>query len=126
PVTLQCRLAGMTAKPEQQSPGCGPLQREPEKLCQRVAASIEREVIACGWQVGFWLGTEKELATRHGVSRWTMREAISIAELDGLITVKRGRGGGILVAAPALDAVSSAARPYLLACRIAPHQFIAA
>src|SRR5947208_310516 len=83
------------------------------KLAQRIAAQLEREIIEDGWQVGQLLGSEAQLTERLGVSRWVVREALSIAQRDGLLEVRRGRGGGILVAAPALDTVGSSIRSYL-------------
>jgi len=86
--------------------------REP-KLAQRVALSLEKEVMRRGWKVGEKLGSEATLTAKYGVSRWTMREAISIAERDGLVEFRRGQRGGVMIAAPALDVVGSAIRSYL-------------
>jgi DNA-binding FadR family transcriptional regulator len=38
---------------------------------------------------------ERELATRFGVSRTTVREVVRALELIGLVVIKRGRDGGI-------------------------------
>lgn len=42
------------------------------------------------------LPTEAELATRYGVSRPTVREALSRLRLDGLITSRRGSGSYVI------------------------------
>lgn len=87
---------------------------EPEcKLAVRIAQRIEQEIIEKGWQVGTTIGSEMELAGRYGVSRAVMREAISIAEHDGLIVSRRGRQGGLWVATPAIEAVKTSLRNYL-------------
>src|SRR5688572_15320065 len=104
----------MKGEPE---PDGGEILRQP-KLAHRIAVGLEKDIIRSGWKVGEVLGSEADLAKRHGVSRWVMREAMSIAERDGLIAIRRGRKGGIFVAAPALEAVGSAIRSYLGVCRV--------
>lgn len=93
-------------------------ERAPPKLAEQVAARIAKEIIRRSWKVGELLGAEAELAKRYGTSRWVMREAISIAEHDGLIEIRRGRNGGIAVAAPALDTIGSSIRGYLNVSRV--------
>lgn len=88
------------------------------KLAEKVAATMTRDIIRRGWNVGELLGSEAELATRYGVSRWVMREAISIAEHDGLVEIRRGRHGGLAVAAPALETIGSSIRSFLEVGRI--------
>lgn len=83
------------------------------KLAEQIATQIEQHIIDIGWPVGSLLGSEAAMAAQYGVSRWIVREAISIAERDGLVTMKRGRGGGLLVAGPAADAVGGVIRSYL-------------
>jgi DNA-binding FadR family transcriptional regulator len=83
------------------------------KLAVRIAQRLEQEVMRQGWKVGSTIGSEGELADRLGVSRAVMREAISIAEHDGLIVSRRGRQGGLWIATPALEAVKTSLRNYL-------------
>jgi len=88
--------------------------REPKsKLAEQIATRIAQHIIDIGWPVGKMLGNEADLASQFGVSRWIIREAISIVERDGLVTMKRGRNGGLLVSAPAADAVGGVIRSYL-------------
>lgn len=49
------------------------------------------------------LPTERELSDMLDVSRTTVRAAVAVLEGDGLITVRRGRGGGFTVQAPQYD-----------------------
>lgn len=52
-----------------------------------------RQAIADGtWPVGARLPTETELAARFGMSRSTLREAVSRLRADGLVDSKPGRG----------------------------------
>lgn len=111
--------------PVRKAAGLRPSASQPEaedapspKLAEQVAEKVERDVIGRGWNVGEILGSEAELAERYGTSRWVMREVIGIGERDGLLEIRRGRGGGIAVAAPALEAVGSTIRNYLGVCRV--------
>lgn len=83
------------------------------KLPQRVARLIEKKILEDGWRVDTPIGSEVDLAVEFGVSRAVMREAVSIAEHDGLIVSRRGRLGGLRVAGPALQVVSKSVRNYL-------------
>ena len=58
---------------------------------------------AAGLRGGERLGAERELATELGVSRSTLRHALSVLERDGVIRRVPGRGGGTFVTAPRLD-----------------------
>jgi DNA-binding FadR family transcriptional regulator len=49
---------------------------------------------------GMQLPSERELVSRLGVSRTTLREAIRALQQAGLLETKRGRAGGTFVAAP--------------------------
>lgn len=97
------------------TPNAAPLDSPPDdtKLSQRIARLIEKEVVKSGWQVGSFIGSETDLATRFGVSRTVMREAVSITEHEGLVVSCRGRNGGLRIAAPALEAVIRSVRNYL-------------
>ncbi|MCV7230157.1 FadR/GntR family transcriptional regulator [Mycolicibacterium komossense] len=50
------------------------------------------------------LPTERELSEMLDVSRTTVRAAVAVLEREGLIAVRRGRGGGFTVQAPPIDA----------------------
>src|SRR5581483_11642525 len=84
-------------------------QRRPklaERLARELALAISRDVLP----EGHALGSEAELARRLDASRWTVREALGILESEGLISVRRGRNGGIFVAAPSDATISTAIR----------------
>lgn len=49
------------------------------------------------------LPTERDLAEMLDVSRTTVRAAVAVLEREGLISVRRGRGGGFVVHAPVWD-----------------------
>ena len=77
-----------------------PVPESPHTLLREAGASrsqhaerLLREAIADGtWPVGARLPTETELAARFGMSRATLREAVSRLRADGLVDSKPGRG----------------------------------
>ena len=89
-----------------------PGARDP-KLAERVAASIEADVLRAGWPVGLVLGSEEQLAARYGVGRAVIREAIRLAEHRQVARMRRGRGGGLVVVAPDASAVTESLSIYL-------------
>jgi len=64
-----------------------------ESTVEQLATAVRLGVFARGEQ----LPPERELAERLGVSRVTLREAIAALRDSGLVTTRRGRGGGSLV-----------------------------
>ncbi|MBV9509945.1 MAG: FadR family transcriptional regulator [Caulobacteraceae bacterium] len=96
------------------------------KLAQRIAAQMAEEIVRDGWRVGAHFGVETDLAARFGAGRWVIREAIAIAERNGLVETRRGRGGGLFVAGPAAGVISAKIRNHLEAMRISTDELIAA
>ncbi|MFA1538156.1 FadR/GntR family transcriptional regulator [Actinomadura monticuli] len=78
------------------------------KLAEQVARRIEDEIVERGWPVGEPIGAEAELIARYGVSRAAVREAVSILEYKQVAAMRRGRGGGLVVRAPAGAVVAEA------------------
>ncbi|HNI35288.1 MAG TPA: GntR family transcriptional regulator, partial [Microthrixaceae bacterium] len=54
------------------------------------------------------LPVEDDLVEQFGVARSTLREALRVLESQGLITIRRGRGGGPVVTHPDLAPISMA------------------
>jgi GntR family transcriptional repressor for pyruvate dehydrogenase complex len=52
------------------------------------------------------LPVEEELTSQFGIARTTLREALRVLESQGLITIRRGRGGGPIVTHPDLAPIS--------------------
>jgi DNA-binding FadR family transcriptional regulator len=65
-----------------------------EKLAFVVARAIVDQVTEDRLRAGDALGTELEMTRHYGVSRGTLREALRILEVLGVITLKRGPTGG--------------------------------
>src|SRR5258706_2828999 len=83
------------------------------KLGEILAEHIEDEIISNGWVVGSVLGSESDLVEKYGVSRAVFREAMRIVDHHGVAEMRRGPGGGLVVAAPALDAMVRAVSLHL-------------
>lgn len=82
--------------------------RAPVKSAQRLAGEIENWILALRLEPGSFLGSERDLIERFGVSRAVFREAIRIVEFDGLAMMKRGPSGGLFSSSPDGDAVTHA------------------
>jgi DNA-binding FadR family transcriptional regulator len=57
--------------------------------------------------VGTALPPERELTVQTGMSRTTVREALRILEVQGLVRIRAGRAGGAFVQRPGNDSVAS-------------------
>jgi DNA-binding FadR family transcriptional regulator len=67
---------------------------------QQIADELHQQIVSGKLSEGDSLGHEPDLVERFGVSRPSLREALRILEARGLISVLRGRGGGIIVHEP--------------------------
>jgi DNA-binding FadR family transcriptional regulator len=67
---------------------------------QQIADELHQLIVSGKLAEGDSLGHEPELVERFGVSRPSLREALRILEARGLISVVRGRGGGVVVHEP--------------------------
>jgi GntR family transcriptional regulator len=69
----------------------------------RIASWLEGLIVSGTLKPGDKLPSEVEIANVLGVSRMTLRQALSSIEAKGLIDRRRGRFGGNFVAAPRLE-----------------------
>ncbi len=67
------------------------------RASEDVVAQI-KQAFFNGMRSGDWVGTEADLAERFGVSRVTIRDAIRSLEVQGIVEVKVGAGGGLRIA----------------------------
>ena len=67
------------------------------KTSERVAVDIVRDIVAQGLHTGSRLPLEAAMAKQYGVSRASLREALRLLEVQGLIRLKPGPGGGPVV-----------------------------
>jgi GntR family transcriptional regulator, transcriptional repressor for pyruvate dehydrogenase complex len=67
------------------------------KTSEVVARDVVRDIIAGHLQPGDGLMSESAMLERFGVSRESLREGLRLLEVQGLITIRRGPGGGPIV-----------------------------
>ena len=63
-------------------------------LASRIVADVRQALFERRYRPGDFLGTEKDLAARHGVSRMVARDALRTLEGLGIVEISRGAGGG--------------------------------
>ena len=71
------------------APAPAPLPRR--ALYQDVADRLRQQIFARELEPGSWID-ELKLATAFGISRTPMREALKVLAVEGLVTLKAGRG----------------------------------
>ena len=86
-----------------------------ESLAAHVVAEVRDSLFEGRLKPGDFLGTEKDIAGRFGVSRIVARDALRTLEALGIAQIKMGKGGGARVAAgnPSLFAEALAVQLYL-------------
>lgn len=73
-------------------------RRRNEKISQVVAREILHDISERRLPAGATLPAEAEMLETYDVGRASLREALRILEIQGLITIKPGPGGGPIVA----------------------------
>jgi DNA-binding FadR family transcriptional regulator len=71
--------------------------RRHEKVAEQVAREILRDIQREGLQSGATLPSESVMLERFDIGRGSLREALRILEVNGLVTIKTGPGGGPIV-----------------------------
>ena len=103
------------------SAATAPLDGNPsKKLAEQTAEKIEMRIIEMDWPVGKVIGSEADLLAEYGVSRAALREAIRLLEHHNVAYMRRGPGGGLVVAEPDPDAMAHAAAVYLRYRKVNP------
>lgn len=74
-------------------------ERRTVKTSERIALEIVQDIVVRGLGTGDRLPLESAMVEEYGVSRASMREALRLLEVQGLIHLKRGPGGGPVVGA---------------------------
>ena len=67
-------------------------------MSTQIVAQVRDALFAKELRPGDFLGTEKDLAERFGVSRIVARDALRTLEAQGIVDIKVGSGGGARIA----------------------------
>jgi DNA-binding FadR family transcriptional regulator len=78
-----------------------------------LARAIRKRIREERLQPGDRLGSEAELLEHYEVSRAALREGVRLLEEHGLVDMRRGLGGGLVVSEPDPDSVVRSASVYL-------------
>src|ERR1700730_177986 len=69
----------------------------PLKTSESVARDIVHDIVSGGLHTGDRLAPEAVMLDQYGVSRESLREGLRLLEVQGLISIRRGPGGGPIV-----------------------------
>lgn len=97
-----------------------------KRAFEEVSAEVKRLIFKGLLRPGDQLPSENELASRLGVGRQTMREAIRYLELSGFITTKKGAKGGAVITDTVLDSISNLLLDAFQMKKATVHDFIVA
>jgi len=78
----------------------------PRSKAEHVAQQLLDRIITAGLAPGSSFGTEADLLTQFDVSRPTLRESLRILEAQGVLDLRPGPGGGIMVRKPNTDVLA--------------------
>lgn len=72
--------------------------RRNDKMSERLARQIVNDIVSQDRRPGFKFPSESEMLRKYDISRGTFREALRLLEVQGLIEIKPGPGGGPVIA----------------------------
>jgi DNA-binding FadR family transcriptional regulator len=90
------------------------------RASDRVLQAMLADVRSCGGAAGVHLGSEAELMERYRASRAALREAVRLLEHVGVVEMRRGTAGGLVVIEPVPDGLGRAIAMYLEHCGASP------
>lgn len=96
---------GTTSIPGAPAASLSPLQVP--KASDVLADDLRERILRGDFPEGTSLPPERELVAQTAMSRTTVREALRILEVQGLVTIRTGRSGGAFVRRPDSDSVAS-------------------
>ncbi|GAB25464.1 putative GntR family transcriptional regulator [Gordonia polyisoprenivorans NBRC 16320 = JCM 10675] len=96
--------------PEPSAVARHPVQLQPmqvPKASDVLANDLRERILRGEFPSGTALPPERELVTQTKMSRTTVREALRILEVQGLVAIRTGRSGGAFVQQPGGDSVAT-------------------
>jgi DNA-binding FadR family transcriptional regulator len=91
----------MPASPNTTGSARGRGTLRPRKTAALLAQRIVGEITDRGLEPGTPLPSEREMLEEYAVARGTLRESLRFLEMQGVITIRTGPGGGPVVSRPA-------------------------
>jgi|TARA_R110002126_G_scaffold86592_1_gene208996 GntR family transcriptional repressor for pyruvate dehydrogenase complex len=85
----------------------------PNSKAEYVAQRLLDRIVTSNLGVGANIGTEAELLGQYDVSRPTLRESLRILESQGVLSLRPGPKGGIMVSKPGTDILAHGLSVYL-------------
>jgi GntR family transcriptional regulator, transcriptional repressor for pyruvate dehydrogenase complex len=95
-------------------------------LASVLVADVRDDLFDGKYAPGDFLGTEKDLAGRHGVSRMVARDALRTLEAMGIVEIRRGAGGGASITRGNPHLFAEALAVQLQLARITPEEILEA
>lgn len=80
------------------------------KASDVLAAEVRERILTGEFAEGMALPPERQLVEQTGLSRATVREALRILEVERLLDIRPGRGGGAFVHRPGRESVANTVR----------------
>jgi DNA-binding FadR family transcriptional regulator len=113
-------MSGKPARVRASAASAGSDRGPTKKLAEQTSEKIEMKILEMNWPVGKVIGSEAGLLAEYDVSRAALREAIRLLEHHNVAYMRRGPGGGLVVAEPDPDAMAHAAAVYLRYWKVTP------
>ena len=96
------------------------------KAADVLAGNLREQILDGNLSEGSTLPNERDLAARSGLSRASVREALRILEVEGLIGTRTGRNGGSEVVRPSMSTVERSINTFIRGHRIRFAEVLAA
>jgi GntR family transcriptional regulator, transcriptional repressor for pyruvate dehydrogenase complex len=87
--------------------------RRSSKVAETVAREILTDIVNRQLKSGHLIGSEAQMLERYRVARGSLREALRLLEVHGLIYIRAGPNGGAVVGAPTVTSFGRTATMYL-------------
>jgi GntR family transcriptional regulator, transcriptional repressor for pyruvate dehydrogenase complex len=103
--TMADPIGASSPAPRRQHVELGPMHVP--KASDVLANDLRERILRAEYPEGTALPPERELVLQTRMSRTTVREALRILEVQGLVTIKTGRSGGAFVQRPGEESVAN-------------------
>ena len=99
---------------------------KPTKSSQALADVLREQILAGGYDEGASLPSERDIVDETGLGRGSVREALRVLEVEGLIRTKTGRHGGAFATRPDESGLSRFVSLFVRGRRVPMHALLEA